>query len=281
MSRPVLTLPEEDTLVSDDQLESILGDVLELYGYDFTDYSRASFRRRVSRLFNNDRFLTFDQFRNYLRNNPSYFTRFLEQITVTVTEMFRDVTFYKMLREEIFPSMTALPRIRIWHAGCATGEEVFSTAILLHEANLLHKSLLYATDINATALERVRSGIFPLDNANQYAVNYALSGGKADFSSYYDVYGPDAGFKELLTRNTVVDTNNLVSDCYFDDFNLILCRNVLIYFDKPLQDRILKLFHRSLAPAGLLALGSKETLNFSAVERKFFQPGVEKIWRKK
>ncbi len=271
---------EELIQLSDSEVETILNDVFELYGHDFTNYSRASIKRRLHRLIANDGFLSFAEFRFKLRSDKSYFTRFLEQITVNVTEMFRDVHFYKALREEVLPVLATWPLIRVWHAGCSTGEEVYSMAILLHEANLLNKSLLYATDINPAVLERVRSGIFPLANMKQYSESYILSGGKRDFSSYYTAQYEGAKFDEFLGKKTVVAAYNLVSDSSFNEFQLILCRNVLIYFDKPLQDRILHLFHDSLEPLGFLALGSKETLRFTNIDKNFQQLGKEKIWRR-
>lgn len=267
--------------LSDDDVELVLRDIHELYGYDFTNYSKASLKRRINRLITADRFASFAEFRYRVRNDKEYFTRFVEQITVNVTEMFRDVTFYKTLREQILPVLATRPMIRIWHAGCSTGEEVYSMAILLHEAGLLKKSLLYATDINPAVLAQVRDGIFPLTQMKQYSENYNLSGGKRDFSSYYTAQYSSAKFDEFLGKKIVLATHNLVSDGSFNEFQLILCRNVMIYFDKPLQDRALQLFHDSLEMLGYLALGSKETVKFSAVASHFKQlENKEKIWRK-
>ena len=280
LRRPAITtLVDDHVELSDAQVDDVLRDVLEIYGYDFTNYSRASFKRRVTRLFNYDRFLRFDDFRFRLRTEREYFGRFLEQVTVTVTEMFRDSSFYRMLREHVLPSLAEAREIRIWHAGCSTGEEVFSMAILLHECNMLNRSQLFATDINPAVLERVRSGIFSMSAMSRYAENYKLSGGQLDFSSYYRVHKYGAVFSEFLGERTTASVYNLVSGNLFDQFHLILCRNVLIYFDKPLQDRILHLFSDSLVPGGYLGLGSKETLKFTDVERGFKQLGVEKLWR--
>lgn len=267
--------------IADEDLETVLNDVVELYGYDFTSYSRASLRRRISRLIVKDRFLSFAEFRYQLRKDRSYFKRFVEEITVNVTEMFRDPAFYKVLRDEVLPILATYPVIRIWHAGCASGEEVYSMAILLHEANLLKKSLLYATDINPTVLEKVRYGIYPISNMKQYSENYILSGGKQDFSSYYTAQYNSAKFDEFLGKRIVLATHNLVSDRSFNEFQLILCRNVMIYFDKPFQDRVLHLFYESLDTCGYLGLGAKETLKFTALNKKFKQlESKERIWRK-
>jgi chemotaxis protein methyltransferase CheR len=267
--------------LSDENVEMILNDIVSSYGYDFTNYSRASLKRRVSRLISNDRFTSFAEFRFRVKSDKEYFNHFVEEITVNVTEMFRDVTFYKTLREQVLPVLATRPMIRIWHAGCSTGEEVYSMAILLHEANLLKKSLLYATDINPSVLKNVRDGIFPMSQMKQYSENYILSGGKRDFSSYYTAQYNSAKFDDLLAGRIVLSTHNLVSDGSFNEFQLIMCRNVMIYFDKPLQDRVLQLFYDSLEMLGYLGLGSKETLKFTEVHSKFRQvENKEKIWRK-
>ena len=268
-------------LISDKDIEMLLGDVISLYGYDFTEYSKASIRRRIQRLFTIDKFPAFAEFRYRIKNDPDYFSRFVEEITVNVTEMFRDPSFYKALREEVLPVLATHPFIRIWHAGCSTGEEVYSMAILLQEANLLHKSLLYATDINPSVLEKLRSGIFPLSQMKQYSENYILSGGKDEFSKYYTAKYDRAKFDENLSKGMIVSTHNLVSDRSFNEFQLVICRNVLIYFDKELKDKALGLFDESLEKLGFLALGSKENLKFSPIAHKYRQlPERQKIWRK-
>lgn len=267
-------------MMEDEDIELLVNDVFELYGYDFSDYSRASLRRRITRLFTLDHFPSFAELRHRLRNDPNYFKRFVEEITVNVTEMFRDPTFYQALRTEILPKLGTHPHIRIWHAGCSTGEEVYSLAILLKEANLLSKSLLYATDLNPNALDKARSGIFPIANMKLYSENYMASGGREDFSSYYSANYDGVKFDESLSKRMVFSAHNLVSDSSFNEFNLIICRNVLIYFDKKLQDRVFELFDKSLSPLSYLALGSKETIKFSPISTRYKQVGKEKIWRK-
>jgi chemotaxis protein methyltransferase CheR len=228
-----------------------------------------------------DRFSSFAEFRYRLRSDKTYFKRFVEEITVNVTEMFRDPSFYRALRETVLPNLAPLPVIRVWHAGCATGEEVYSMAIILKEAGLLKKSLLYATDINPSVLEKVRHSVYPISQMKQYSENYILSGGKHDFSSYYTAQYDSVKFDESLGKRIVLATHNLVSDRSFNEFQLILCRNVMIYFDKPFQDKVLHLFYDSLETLGYLALGSKETLKFTDIAKKFKQiENKEKIWRK-
>lgn len=267
--------------LNDEQIEIILSDLIVHYGYDFTNYSPASLKRRILRLLSLDKVVSFAEFRHRLLKDTEYFKRFVEQITVNVTEMFRDANFYKTLREEVLPELATKPLIRIWHAGCSTGEEVYSMAILLKEANLLQKSLLYATDINPAVLEKVRLGMFPLNQMKQYSENYIHAGGRNDFSKYYIAQYDTAKFDEAFKSRIILATHNLVSDTSFNEFQLILCRNVMIYFDKELQDRALDLFDNSLEKLGFLGLGSKETIKFSSVMNRYKQlDNKEKIWRK-
>ena len=267
--------------LSEEDIDLLLTDVMHVHGYDFAAYARASLKRRISRLYILDHFASFAEFRYRVRKDKEYFRRFVEEITVNVTEMFRDPFFYRTLMQEVLPVLATHPFIRIWHAGCSTGEEVYSMAILLKEANLLHKSLLYATDLNPGVLEKLRKGIFPLTHMKQYSENYMLAGGKKDFSSYYTAKYDYAKFDESLQQKMIVSTHNLVTDRSFNEFQLIICRNVLIYFDKDLQDHVLKLFDESLEKLGFLALGSKESLRFSGVAKNFSQlQNKEKIWRK-
>ncbi|MBB2146177.1 protein-glutamate O-methyltransferase CheR [Pedobacter sp. LMG 31464] len=266
--------------INDEQVEVLITDVLEQYGYDFTGYSRASLKRRLLRLFGLDKQVSFAEFRYKIGNDSTYFKRFVEQITVNVTEMFRDPAFYKALREKVLPKLGTYPFIRIWLAGCSTGEEVYSMAIVLKELNLLHKSLIYATDINPTVLEKAAQGMFPLSQMKQYSENYIASGGTKDFSSYYSANYSLAKFDNELKTKMIFSTHNLVSDHSFNEFQLILCRNVLIYFDRDLQFKVLQLFDNSLENLGYLALGTKETTDFSPISKRYKRLETEKIWRK-
>lgn len=268
-------------MVNDEELDLLLNSVFEKYGYDFTNYARASLKRRLNRLIVVDRFPSFAEMYYKVLNEPEYLNHLVEAMTVNVTEMFRDPSTFKMIRESILPVLATRPFIRIWHAGCSSGEEVYSMAILLKEANLLHKSLQYATDINSSVIQNLNKGIFPLNQMKLYSENYILSGGKEDFSSYYTAKFNWAIFDQELKRKMIVATHNLVSDRSFNEFQLIMCRNVLIYFDKELQDRSLILFDDSLEKLGYLVLGSKETINFSGIARKYKQvEHKEKVWRK-
>ncbi|WP_428668542.1 CheR family methyltransferase [Runella sp.] len=264
----------------EEEVELLLTELFDWYGYDFTNYSRASLKRRIIRLCSLDKFTSYVELRYRIRTDTDYLKRFVEEITVNVTEMFRDPLFYRTLRTDVIKNLAAKPFIRIWHAGCSTGEEVYSMAILLQEANLLQKSLLYATDLNPSVLEKARKGLFPLSQMKQYSENYIASGGAQDFSKYYTAHYGQAKFDTMLAEKMIFSMHNLVSDRSFNEFDLILCRNVLIYFDKNLQERVLKLFDDSVGPLGYLALGAKETLKFSSIQSKFKQLNKEKIWQK-
>ncbi|MBC7655180.1 MAG: protein-glutamate O-methyltransferase CheR [Oligoflexus sp.] len=267
-------------VVGDEDLELLLTEVASVYGYDFTEYSKASIKRRINRICLIDKHKSFAELRYKVLNDQSYLSRFIEEVTVNVTEMFRDPTFYKTLKEKIIPQLGVNPFIKIWLAGCSTGEEVYSISILLHEANLAHKAIIYATDINPTVLEKAKTGIYPINYMKFYTENYQNSGGTEDFSNYYSANYDHVSFREYLRKNIIFSTHNLVSDRSFNEFQLIICRNVLIYFDKVLQDKVFNLFDGSLETLGYLALGSKETIRFSNLNQTYKQIEKEKIWKK-
>ncbi|MGA9639006.1 CheR family methyltransferase [Flavobacterium sp.] len=267
-------------MIEDKDLDALINDVYEHYGFDFGSYSRASLQRRVDRLYQLDGFNHFYEFLYKIRTDELYYKRMIDEITVNVTEMFRDPSFFKVLREEIVPILATKPFIRIWHAGCSTGEEVYSMAIILKEANLLHKSLLYGTDINGEVLESAKKGIFPLRMMKLYSENYLASNGYQDFCSYYTANYNIAQFNAEFSARMVFSQHNLVSDTSFNEFDLILCRNVLIYFDNTLQKRVLTLFDDSLSVLGFLALGAKESIKYALGDTKFQQLRKEKIWKK-
>jgi chemotaxis protein methyltransferase CheR len=268
-------------MLQDHELDLLIGELAGRYGYDFSNYAKASLKRRVGRLMVIDRFPSFAELLHRVKTDPDYLPHLVEELTVNVTEMFRDPPLFKTIREQILPVLATHPFIRIWHAGCATGEEVYAMAILLHEANLLHKSLLYATDLNASAIQNIQKGIFSMAQMKQYSENYIASGGKKDFSSYYTAKYDWAKFNDHLKEKMIISTHNLVSDRSFNEFQIIFCRNVLIYFDKKLQDHVLNLFDESLEKLGYIILGSRENLRFSAIAANYAQlSNKEKIWRK-
>lgn len=268
-------------MVKEEELDMLIGELADNYGYDFSNYARASLKRRVNRLMVIDRFPSFAELFYKVKADPAYLTHVVQELTVNVTEMFRDPGVFKTVREQVLPLLATHPVIRIWHAGCSTGEEVYSMAIMLEEANILHKALLYATDINPAVIENIRKGIFPMSQMKQYSENYIAAGGKKDFSDYYTAKYEWAKFHDRLKTKMIVATHNLVSDRSFNEFQIIFCRNVLIYFDKELQDKVLTLFDDSLEKLGYIILGSKENLRFSTVAKKYVQlENKEKIWRK-
>ena len=273
-------MSNKDEEVTDEYIEEVLGDTMEIYGYDFSGYSRASLRRRILRLYSMDNFTNFASFRYQLRSDTNYFSRFLEQVTVNVTEMFRDPEFFQLLRSQVLPVLGTYPFIRVWIAGCSTGEEAYSMAIILKELNLLHKSLVYATDINEVVLSKASKAYFPLQKMQVYTENYLKAGGQKDFSDYYTANYTLAKFNNELKQKIIFSTHNLVSENSFNQFQLILCRNVLIYFERRLQIKVLELFNNSLENLGYIGLGSKESLEYSSVYNKYERLNGAKIWRK-
>lgn len=271
-----------DRHLSDVELEEILHVIKLQHGYDFSDYAHASIKRRIQRCMEMSKTKNVFELKYRLTNEPDFFNWFIESVTVNVTEMFRDPEFYKDIRSKVIPKLASYPIIKIWHAGCATGEEVYSMAILLKEEGLLERTRIYATDLNPANLEKARKGIIPLSYMKNYTQNYLLSGGKSDFSEYYTArYGNSIIRKELL-NNILFSQHNLVTDQVFNEFQLICCRNVLIYFNKNLQDKVLRLFYDSLSPLGYLALGIKESLLFSQIRDNFQTTSANnKIFRRK
>lgn len=245
------------------EMHYFLKSVEKRYGYDFSGYSKSSLKRRLERYLQQSKMESLTKLLPALLSSETLFVDFLQNITVNVTEMFRDPWFYKKLKEEVIPSLASYPFIKIWHAGCSTGEEVYSLAILLQEAGLLRRSRQYATDINPQVLNRAKEGVVSLQHMKEYTQNYLQAGGQEEFSQYYTVKDNQAHFDELLKQNMVFSIHNLVTDQSFNEFNLVICRNVLIYFDKDLQSKTIHLFTESLSPLGYLALGSKESLLFS------------------
>jgi chemotaxis protein methyltransferase CheR len=263
------------------EIELLLEGIYQHYGFDFRSYAYASIRRRLWKRIEAEGLSTISALQDRVLHDSDLMERLLLDLSINVTAMFRDPGFYRVFREQVVPTLRTYPFIRIWHAGCATGEEVYSMAILLEEEGLYERSRIYATDINEVVLQKAKSGIFPLDRMQEYTENYISAGGKRSFSDYYIAKYDGALFHPSLTKNVVFSQHNLVTDRSFSEFNVILCRNVLIYFDKTLQARVLTLFYDSLAMFGVLALGSKESLRFSPYEECYEQiNGTEKIYRK-
>jgi chemotaxis protein methyltransferase CheR len=263
------------------EIELLLEGVYRHYGFDFREYAYASIRRRLWKRIEAEGLSTVSALQERILHDPAMMERLLLDLSINVTAMFRDPSFYRVFREVVVPTLRTYPFIRIWHAGCATGEEVYSMAILLEEEGLYDRARIYATDINEVVLQKAKVGIFPLDRMQEYTENYIAAGGKRSFSDYYMAKYDGALFSPSLTRNVVFSQHNLVTDRSFSEFNAILCRNVLIYFDKTLQAKVHGLFYDSLVIFGVLALGSRESLRFSPYEESYEQiNGPEKIYRK-
>jgi chemotaxis protein methyltransferase CheR len=263
------------------EIELLLEGVYRHYGFDFRSYAYASIRRRLWKRVDGEGLTSISGLQARILHDADAMERLLLDLSVNVTAMFRDPSFYKEFRERVVPLLRTYPFIRIWHAGCSTGEEVVSMAILLEEEGLYDRARLYATDINDVVLQRARQGIFPLDRMQEYTENYLRAGGTRSFSEYYTAKYDGALFTPTLTRNIVFSQHNLVTDRSFSEFHVIFCRNVLIYFDKTLQNRVHSLFYDSLVMFGVLALGSKESLKFSKYEPCYDKLSVsEKLYRK-
>jgi chemotaxis protein methyltransferase CheR len=263
------------------EIELLLEGVYRHYGFDFRAYAYASLRRRLWKRVEAEGLRTISELQARILHNPETMERLLLDLSVNVTAMFRDPGFYREFREKVIPLLRTYPFIRLWHAGCSTGEEVFSMSILLEEEGLYDRARIYATDINDNVLQRAREGIFSLDRMQEYTENYLRAGGKRSFSEYYTAKYDGAIFSPSLTRNVVFSQHNLVTDRSFSEFHVIFCRNVLIYFDKQLQNRVHALFYDSLVMFGVLALGSKESLKFSQYEPCYEKLSTtEKLYRK-
>lgn len=252
------------------------------YGYDFRSYARASIKRRIKHMLSLSGHKNISEMQYQLLYDVNFFNKLLLNFSINVTEMFRDPKFYKSVREKVIPILKTYPFLKIWHAGCSTGEEVYSLAILLNEEGLHERSQIYATDFNELVLKKAKEGIFPLDRIKEYTSNYQKAGGRESFADYYTAKYDLAQINKSLKKNIVFADHNLTTDSVFGEMNLIMCRNVLIYFNKDLQDRVIKLFHNSLAHFGFLCLGSKEDLRFSKYEDDFEEIiAKEKIYRKR
>ena len=263
------------------EIALLLEAIYKVYGYDFTNYSSASRKRRILKAAADLKVDKISELIPLIVHDREKFDSLLKCLSIPVTEMFRDPAFFKILTEKVFPMLQTFPFYKIWHAGCATGMEIFTLAILLKEHGLYDRASVYATDFNNVALEKSQEGIYPLKEMKTYSKNYRLSGGKNTLSDYYHVSYKSVKFDQKLLNNVTFANHNLVCDNSFSEINLILCRNVLIYFNKDLQNRVLQLFYDSLPVNGFLFLGSKETLEFFPLKDCFEEVDAKaKIWRK-
>jgi len=243
--------------------------IYQHYGFDFRDYSLPSLKRRIWKRVYAEGLSTVSGLQEKVLHDSSSMERLLLDLSINTTAMFRDPTFYLAFRQKVVPVLRTYPFVRIWHAGCSTGEEVYSMAMLLYEEGLYDRCRIYATDINEAVLQRAKEGIFPINTMRENTSNYIAAGGTGTFSEYYVAKYDYAIFRPSLRENVVFAQHNLVTDASFNQFNVIFCRNVLIYFNNRLQDKVQQLFLESLEMFGILGLGKKETIRYSAVSDNF------------
>ncbi len=263
------------------EIDLLLEAIYRLSGYDFRQYNRSSISRRIFNRMRINSIPTISRVQEKVIHDQAFLEQLLNDFSINVTEMFRNPSFFKAFREKVIPTLREYQEIRIWHAGCATGEEVYSMAILLQEEGLIDKAVIYATDMNEQVLEKAKKGIFPIHKMQAYTKNYMLAGGAHAFSEYYKTDYQYAYFHSTLLKNIIFAQHNLVTDQSFNEFHVILCRNVLIYFSPQLQSQVHHLFYESLSDKGFLCLGDKETLRFEEVisnYREFI--GNERIYQK-
>jgi chemotaxis protein methyltransferase CheR len=265
--------------LEDLEIRLLLEGVYQRYGYDFRDYSMASMRRRIRQCAETEGVPTVSALQDRVLHDRQALQRLVEAVSVSVTAMFRDPSFYRALRDAVVPVLRTYPMVRIWNAGCATGEEVYSVAILLREEGILGRCRIYATDMSEAAVRQAERGTVPLGAMRHNTTNYLQAGGRGAFADYYTVEGTQALLDPALRANVVFAQHNLVTDRSFNEFNLILCRNVLIYFNRKLQERVHRLLYQSLVRLGFLGLGARETVQFTPHESHYRELG-HRVYRK-
>jgi len=274
---------EEEIIENQDVEIKLLIEGLYLkYGFDFRNYSQAHLKRRILNRLQASGLASITEMTHKMIYEPAFTDQILLDLSITVSEMFRDPSFYKALRQSVLPVLRSYPHVKIWHAGCANGEEVYSMAIMLKEEGLLHKTQIYATDFNPVVIRHAKKAQYPISRIKEFTVSYQKAGGRRSFSDYYEADDEWATLHDSLRKNVVFANHNLVTDSVFAEMNLVICRNVLIYFNRHLQDRVIGLFLESLPGGGFLCLGSKENLQFSS-HYNSFEPVVdqERIYIKK
>lgn len=266
----------------DIELQLLLEAVYLKYQHDFRNYSLASLRRRMTQARQDFHCETLSALQGKILYDPAAFTRLLQYLTVQVSEMFRDPAYFRVLREKVIPILKTYPSVKIWVAGCSSGEELWSLAILLEEEGLADRTILYATDVNPQALRNAAEGIYPLDRLASFSKNYIAAGGKRSLSDYYHAAYGAATFSRSLKRHVVFADHSLATDSVFSEVHLVSCRNVLIYFNEDLQNRATGLFADALVRRGFLGLGSKESMRFNAHADQFDEfAGPERIYQKR
>jgi len=278
LEKKLLSAPNTENL----EVDLFLDAIYQQYGYDFRHYARSSLLRRINNCLEREKKQYISELIPCIIHDAFFFDRFLQDMSITVTSMFRDPDMFKMLREKIVPKLSTYPSINIWHVGCATGEEVYSTAIILSEAGLLERCRIYATDYNNNSLKVAENATYPIADIPQFSKNYQDAGGLFSFADYYHANAKSVKFSEELRNKITFAHHNLMKDGVFAEMHVILCRNVLIYFDQTLQNQVLTTLSNSLTHRGFLMLGDKESLGFSAVTELFDTPFAKtRIYRKK
>lgn len=264
------------------EVKLLIDAIYEKYSYDFRSYAMASVKRRLTTVLNRYEFKTVSSLQEKILHDPAFFMSVLQFLTVPTSEMFRDPLYYKKVREEVIPVLKTYPSLKLWIAGCSTGEEIYSFAIILKEEGLLERTTIYATDINPISLKKAEEGIFSAEKIKEFESNYLASGGKVKFEDYYNSSYGSVLFNKDLKKNVVFADHSLATDSVFSEVQMVSCRNVMIYFNRDLQERALGLFRESLCRGGFLGLGSKETLRFSNHMSGFNEYSKqEKIYQKK
>lgn len=278
-------MPDQSNLSAEEiekiEIKLLLEGIYQRYGYDFRNYAYSSIRRRIWYRAQIEEVLSISQFQAKILYDPDLMRKLLSDFSINVTEMFRDPGFFHVFRSKVVPFLRELPYIRIWHAGCSSGEEAYSMAILLHEVGLYEKAQIFATDMDEKIIERAKQGKMSLDHMKLYTKNYQQAGGTKEFSEYYSVTDSYVTLKPFLKKNLIFAHHNLVTDHSFNEFHMISCRNVLIYFNKPLTNRVYDLFSDSLCEGGFLGLGSKESINMYSAANSYEEIDmVERIYKK-
>ena len=264
------------------EIKLLLQAIFLKYGFDFRDYTSTHIKRRLDNRLGLSGLANFGQMQHRLIHDEAFFNELLLDLSINVTEMFRDPWFYNKIRNEVIPHLQTYPFIKVWHAGCSAGQEVYSMCIVLEEEGMKGRTQIYATDFNELILEKARAGIYPIGVIRDYTANYQQAGGKKSFSDYYSAQYEHVIINQELKEKVLFSSHNLVTDGVFGEMNIIFCRNVLIYFNKDLQNKVLKLFYDTLCPGGFLCLGSKESLKFTDLTDDFEVVAErEKIYRKK
>lgn len=268
-NKPNTVISKEYSDTEDIELGLLLQAVYSKYGYDFRNYNKAHLKRRINQRLKISGLHTISELQNKVLWDKDFYGLFLQDLSINVTEMFRDPEFYLAFREKVIPDLSTYAHIKVWHAGCSSGEEVYSLAIILKEENLLSRTRIYATDINKNVLEIAKQGIYSKKEMELYSKNYVESGGTGKLSDYYTSKYGSVLFDKSLSKNVVFADHNLVTDGVFAEVNLVFCRNVLIYFDKELQGKVLRLFTNSIAKRGFLCLGTKESIEFTEYAKNY------------